>query len=119
VKGRLKKISIVLVCVLLPYVGSYLLLSEYGRYEATWFSPSQQGMEAKGYQWVPKGFFIRFSPNILVELPYLPLWALDYRLWHPLINSPAETNYPVHVLTQEEIGEMIRDDARQRESPKS
>jgi hypothetical protein len=70
-------------------------------------------MVAEGYQWVPKDFSVRNRPNILLELPYLPIWALDYRLWHPPIQYASETQYPVHILTQEEIREMIRADTKQ------
>lgn len=75
---------------LLLYFASYFLLSIAGRYEPEIFGFGRDAglNHVKQYAWAPKGFpdftnIRKFSWQWL----YVPLWLLDYRVWHTADNA--------------------------------
>ena len=97
VKARLKKLSLVFVFLLVCYVGSYIYLSEYGRYE-----PVRGASHIECYLWTPKGFITESKgnqpnrkKNLTLFFTYLPLFLADVNFWHQAIQPGEKTKYPV------------------------
>ena len=96
------KILIAVIALLVVYVGSYIVLSVFGQYE-----PTVWGLfEVKGktvyapkyafYEWAPYGFVNEdLHWNHKICFPFLPLWAIDQRIWHDT-DSRWKGKYPEH-----------------------
>ena len=95
---RIKKLTIVFACVLVTYVGSYLCLSQRGRYEPIAFD--LHGV--MWFSWAPQGFVhqpkAEWRPALMYA--YLPMLILDWKLWHRNIEPGEKTNYPMDELFQ-------------------
>ena len=92
-----------LLCLLLLYTGSYGLLSLGGRYE-----PAVIGLNGvKWYDWAPRGFVTDYNWNEGINRFYLPLWALDRRLWHSYEEADSG-KYPINEVPPEDIGKVYR-----------
>jgi len=91
-------LSFALVC----YVGSYIFLSEHGRYEP--LLTSLHGIIY--YGWAPAGFAqggivkegkvirdLKWHQNLMIA--YFPLLFLDWKLWHQHIPPGEKTKYPI------------------------
>ena len=102
-KARPKKTAVILVCISVLYIGSYIYLSGHGRYEPFVFGTNG----VKGDAWTPEGFYQKCKVkdgkvisigkwNRWLGYFYLPLLGLDWNLWHT--NSRTDqTKYPVDV----------------------
>lgn len=97
------KIGFVLAVLLLCYIGSYVALSLSGRYE-----PSAIGLNGvKGYGWAPTGFVRNYKWNMWLQLFYLPLWAVDMRVWHSPGKAYTE-RYPIDYVAQKDIWKVYK-----------
>jgi hypothetical protein len=109
VKVRLKALSLIFGCIFVPYVGSYLYLSEHGRYEPV--SVSMAGIQ--WYGWAPEGFAqggmlkrgkvirrLKWDQHLMIA--YLPLLFVDWKLWHQDIQPGEKTKYPVDEVIDSE-----------------
>ena len=47
------------------------------------------------YGWAPKGFVHEYKWNQTLVVTFLPLYALDEKVWHQGIHISEETKYPV------------------------
>jgi hypothetical protein len=72
--------STVLVLGLILYVGSYLVLSAFGRYSSV---RAQSVFTQIRVDWAPIGFVTAAGQwNWLLHGLYLPLYSLDRAFWH-------------------------------------
>ncbi len=105
VKARMKKAVVVLACIAVFYAGSYACLSGLGRYEPIAFD--LHGVMWSS--WAPEGFVrepqlergkvtqsLKWREPLMII--YLPLLALDWRLWHRNFEPGEKTKYPVDGL---------------------
>ena len=118
-----KRIRIAALALLAVYVGTYCLLTRYGRYEA-----GDWGINGpKSYQWAPWGFVDKMgdtpphpnrypyphwkTPPLLV---FLPLWEADRFLWHTR-DLATSGRYPANL--DEERPKPEQDGAANRSQP--
>jgi hypothetical protein len=75
---RLRRMLPYLVAGALCYVGSYVCLSAFGR-----FQPAQIGTNGvKSYRWSPAGFHSGYRQRWALYRCFLPLYLLDRDFWH-------------------------------------
>jgi len=80
-----------LFIALILYVGCYIPLSIYGRYE-----PYAIGLDwVKDYGWAPAGYVNNYKFNRPMFYFFAPLWAIDVRVWHRWDDWDSG-KYPVH-----------------------
>lgn len=86
---------------LICYVGSYVCLSAYGRFE-----PSFIGLNGvKAYDWAPAGVVKHYRWRWGIIKFYLPLWYADRMFWHRE-EAVWRGGYPIH--EPKDIGEVYR-----------
>ena len=77
----------VFAMVLAVYIGSYLTLTLFGRREVA----SSGASGPKTYGWAPYGFYDSSAHRwTYLMYPYLPLYALDIRVWHEDIGAGSK-----------------------------
>jgi hypothetical protein len=93
------KLGTAVVVLLALYISSYVALSVGGRFE-----PRAIGLNGvKGYAWAPRGFVKDYKWNWSLVLFYLPLTALDERVWHN-----GYRQYPVNFVKRENIWKVYK-----------
>jgi hypothetical protein len=78
--------------LLLVYIGSYVYLSAYGRYEAAVWGLDR----VKSYGWAPQGFVEEREWKAAPMICFRPLHWLDERFWHPTVGPTYTGNLPIN-----------------------
>lgn len=80
--GRLRRtlpyVAVLAVC----YVGSYVCLSAFGRFQPAVTGAGANGIRVKWYRWSPAGFHSGFRQRWILYDIYLPLYIVDHFYWH-------------------------------------
>jgi hypothetical protein len=64
------------------YVGSYICLSTFGRFEPAMIGAGPNGNLVKWYSWAPAGLVSGYRHRWGMIYFYLPLYAADLNFWH-------------------------------------
>jgi hypothetical protein len=82
VSRRLRRSMPYLAVAALCYVGSYICLSEFGRFEPAMIGAGANGRVVKWFGWAPAGLVSGYEHRRGVFYFYLPLYKVDRTYWH-------------------------------------
>jgi len=98
---RFRQVALFIAVAGLCYIGTYALLSKFGRYEAS----SLKFDEVDWYQWAPAGFVHNYRRRDGLFYVFLPLYLADRAFWHT-DDDAWRGRYARH--DPENIGELER-----------
>jgi hypothetical protein len=79
---RVRRASACLCVVLVCYVGSYVCVSAFGRFQPAIIGAGANGNSVKWYMWSPAGFHSGYRQRWTLYNIYLPLCQIDRLYWH-------------------------------------
>jgi hypothetical protein len=71
-----------LIIAAICYVGSYVFLSVFGRFQPAVIGAGANGNSVKWYMWSPAGFHSGYRQRWALYYVYLPLYTADRFYWH-------------------------------------
>ena len=89
---RFRRAALLVTTAGVCYTGTYAVLSEFGRYEAS----SMKFDEVDWYQWAPAGFVHNYQRRDSLCYMFLPLYLADRSFWHT-DDAAWGGQYPRHV----------------------
>ena len=79
---RVRRVFSYVLVVLVCYIGSYVCLSAFGRFQPAVIGAGVNGNSVKWYMWSPAGFHSGYRQRWVLYYIYLPLWTVDRFYWH-------------------------------------
>jgi hypothetical protein len=77
-RRTLPYVAVIVIC----YVGSYVCLSAFGRFQPAVIGAGATGTSVKWYRWSPAGFHSGYRQRWILYDIYLPLYFVDHWYWH-------------------------------------